>query len=126
MVLMRWLADECVHAPVVAGLRAEGHDVIYAAETARQSSDVSLSAEALRTGRILLTEDKDFGELAFQEKRSIGGTVLLRFAPARRSLKWPQLKAAIEKHREALYRGFTVVEEHRIRYQSFPADDKAG
>jgi predicted nuclease of predicted toxin-antitoxin system len=66
---MRWLADECVHAPVVMGLRSDGHDVIYAAETATQTVDRGLAEEAHRTGRILLTEDRDFGELVFQKKQ---------------------------------------------------------
>ena len=121
---MRWLADECVHAPVVAGLRAEGHEVVYAAETSQQTKDAILAREALRTGCILLTEDKDFGDLAFQERRAAPGIVLLRIASARRSMKWPRLKAAIEKHGDGLYRSFTVVEEHRIRCQPFVADDK--
>jgi predicted nuclease of predicted toxin-antitoxin system len=121
---MRWLADECVHAPVVAGLRAAGHDVIYAAETSQQTKDSNLVEEALRTRRILLTEDKDFGDLAFGEKREVPGIVLLRIPPARRSMKWARLKTAIELHDDKLCRSFTVVEEHRIRCQSIAVDDK--
>lgn len=85
---MRWLAGECVHAPIISHLRAEGHDVVYAAEIARQTADASLADEALRSERLLLTEDKDFGELAFGEGRPMPGIVLLRFAPADRSQKW--------------------------------------
>jgi predicted nuclease of predicted toxin-antitoxin system len=84
----------------------------------QQAKDVRPVDRALRTDRILLTEDKDFGELAFQEKLTVPDTVLLRFPSTRRSMKWPQLKAAIAQHGDALYRGFTVVEEHRIRHQS--------
>lgn len=122
---MRWLADECVHAPVVAGLRADGHDVIYATETAGQTRDDNLAEEALRAGRILLTEDKDFGELVFRQRRPASGTVLLRFPAARRSMKLARLKATIEEHGEALYRAFTVVEESRARSRPLGADDNA-
>jgi predicted nuclease of predicted toxin-antitoxin system len=108
------------------GLRVEGHDVVYVAEATQQTKDIGLADEALRTGRILLTEDKDFGDLAFQEKRAVPGIVLLRFPSARRFMKWPQLKAAIEEHGEALYRGFTVVEEHRIRYWSLAGNGMSG
>jgi predicted nuclease of predicted toxin-antitoxin system len=121
---VRWLADECLHAPVVASLRAEGHDVAYAAETARQTADTSLAREALQSGRILLTEDKDFGELAFAGKRSVPGVVLLRFSAADRSQKWPALKAAIDRYGEALYRSFTVIDKQRVRSKPLTADDK--
>jgi predicted nuclease of predicted toxin-antitoxin system len=114
---LRWLADECVHAPVVAALRAEGHDVIYAAEAGQQTVDADLLNDAFRSERILLTEDKDFGELAFVEKRNVPGIVLLRFAVAQRSLKWPFLKAAIERYGDGLCRSFTVVDEKRSRCQ---------
>lgn len=121
---MRWLADECVHAPVVAYLRAEGHDVVYAAETGQQTVDANLADEAIRSGRILLTEDKDFGELAFAERRSVPGIVLLRFPTAHRSEKWPGLKAAIDQHGETLYRSFTAIDRRRVRCQPLARDDK--
>ncbi len=121
---MRWLADECVHAPVVAALRAEGHDVVYAVEAGRRTVDADLASDALRSARILLTEDKDFGELAFAERRAIPGIVLLRFSPAHRSRKWPSLKAAIETYGDGLYRSFTVIDEQRSRCQPLGTDDK--
>jgi hypothetical protein len=41
---MRWLADECVDAGLVAHLRAAGHDVIYMAEVAPAASDARASS----------------------------------------------------------------------------------
>ena len=63
---MRWLADECVAAALVAHLRAAGHDVAYMAELAPRASDADVIRRAYDEGRLLLTEDKDFGDLAFQ------------------------------------------------------------
>jgi len=62
---MRWLADECVSAGLVAHLRTLGHDVSYVAELAPSEPDVTVMARAQRDARLLLTEDKDFGELVF-------------------------------------------------------------
>jgi predicted nuclease of predicted toxin-antitoxin system len=59
---VRWLADECVAAPLVAWLRGAGHDVLYVAEAAAGLSDADVIALALRENRLLLTEDKDFGD----------------------------------------------------------------
>ena len=62
---MRWLADECVAAGLVALLRADGHDVVYVAEAAAGLSDADVITLASREMRLLLTEDKDFVILSF-------------------------------------------------------------
>ena len=62
---MRWFADECVDAALVHRLRGAGHDVIYAAEIAAGTTDIQLLRRANDEHRLLLTEDKDFGELVF-------------------------------------------------------------
>jgi predicted nuclease of predicted toxin-antitoxin system len=73
--MVRWLADECVAAPLVASLRSFGHDVLYVAEAAAGLSDVDVITLATREKRILLTEDKDFGDLVFRrERRSLGSS----------------------------------------------------
>ena len=78
---MRWLADECVAAGLVALLRADGHDVVYVAEAAAGLSDADVITLASREMRVLLTEDKDFGDLVFRRERAVPGVVLLRIAP---------------------------------------------
>jgi predicted nuclease of predicted toxin-antitoxin system len=63
---MRFLADENVPGPVVAGLRARGHDVLYAKESMAGADDPVLLALAQTERRIVVTIDTDFGELAFR------------------------------------------------------------
>ena len=75
---MLWFADECVDAALVSRLRAAGHDVFYAAELAPGSTDVELIQRAQTENRLLLTEDKDFGELVFRAGMLVPGVVLLR------------------------------------------------
>jgi len=70
---MRWLGDECVSASLVMALRAAGHDVFYVAETAAGLSDTDVIALASRENRLLLTEDKDFGDLVFRWRRPVPG-----------------------------------------------------
>jgi predicted nuclease of predicted toxin-antitoxin system len=54
---LRFLADEnCDHA-VVPGLRAAGHDVVALSEVASRSVDREVLDQAVREGRILITED---------------------------------------------------------------------
>ena len=70
---MRWLADECVDAGLVLHLRADGHDVAYMAEIMPAASDLEVVTRARAEGRVLLTEDKDFGDLIFAVVRSNSG-----------------------------------------------------
>ena len=112
---MRWLADECVDAALVAQLRATGHDVAYMAELAPSTTDIAVIHLAQREGRLLLTEDKDFGELVFRWKVPVPGLVLLRMEPEQKSLKWLRLLAAVDKFGDTLFGRYTVVEAARLR-----------
>jgi hypothetical protein len=80
---VRWLADECVDAALVSRLRGAGHDVVYVAELASGISDTEVLQLAQSNGRVLLTEDKGFGELVFRSKLTVPGVVLLRIDPER-------------------------------------------
>ena len=100
---MRWLADECVGAGVVVQLRRLEHDVIYAAETASSAPDTEIISVAEQQGRLLLTEDKEFGELVFRKNTPVPGLVLVRIEPEKRGLKWPRLEAAIARFGNGLF-----------------------
>ena len=63
--MMRFLAEENVSRLVVARLRAAGLDVTAIGETSSGALDNDVLATASREGRILITEDRDFGELSF-------------------------------------------------------------
>src|ERR1044072_6608437 len=91
---MLWLADECVHALLATRLREAGHETVYMAEIAQSTSDADIIARAQRENRLLLTEDKDFGELVFRWRAALPGLVLLRIDPRRHDLKWMQVGSA--------------------------------
>jgi predicted nuclease of predicted toxin-antitoxin system len=76
---MRFLVDECCDAGVVDALRGDGHNVLYATKSLRGATDDELLTCAVSEERILLTEDKDFGELVYRLRRTAHGIVLLRF-----------------------------------------------
>jgi predicted nuclease of predicted toxin-antitoxin system len=112
---MRFLADECVDAGLIARLRDSGHDVQSVAEDCRGTSDQGVLDLAIESGRILVTEDKDFGEFAFRRRQAVPGIVLLRIRPVRRDLKWPRLRTAIDRFGSDLAGRYTVIEESRYR-----------
>jgi predicted nuclease of predicted toxin-antitoxin system len=117
---VRWLADECVDAGLVSHLRTTGHDVVYMAETASATGDSEILEQARIEDRLLLTEDKDFGDLVFRRGRSIPGGVLLRIDPAMHELKKIRLGAAIDRFGENLRGRYTVVSEGKIRTRPLP------
>jgi predicted nuclease of predicted toxin-antitoxin system len=99
LAAMRILADENVPRVIVDWLRDTGHDVLYAAETRKQTSDTDLLAEAETQGYLMMTEDKDFGELIFRDHLNSHGVVLLRMEnrPATiRLVRLPQVWNSVE------------------------------
>ena len=65
---MRFLADENVEQPIVGALREAGYDVICVSDVAPGAADKDVLELANVESRLLLTNDKDFGELAFRQR----------------------------------------------------------
>jgi predicted nuclease of predicted toxin-antitoxin system len=77
----RFLANENFPAEIVHFLRERGDDVAHAAETMVAAPDAEIVRAAVREDRVLLTFDRDFGELVFRFKEPPApGIVLFRGA----------------------------------------------
>lgn len=112
---MRFLADECCDVALVCALRADGHQVLYATEALRGATDGELLSRAFSDDRILLTEDKDFGELVCRLRRPALGVVLLRFDVLDRALKIPRMRYLVEEMAERLPGALVVLEADKVR-----------
>jgi len=112
---VRLLADEGLEAGVVARLRAEGHDVVYVAELAPGLSDDAVLASAVAEERLLLTADKDFGELVFRLGRAAHGVLLLRLAGLSQAAKAETVALALRGHGEEMRSAFAVVTPGLVR-----------
>ena len=99
---MRILADESVEGEVVARLRSEGHDVAYVPETSAGIRDDEVLRRANAENRVLLTEDKDFGDLAFFYGSRSLGIVLLRDHGAGVEGKARLVTEVLETHEDEL------------------------
>ena len=112
---MRFLADESCDFAVVRALRAAGHDVTAVAEVALGSSDETVISLALHERRVLLTEDKDFGQMVFSSAKANAGVILIRFpASARKTLPSAVLDT-VNQHGEGLTGCFAVLQPSRVR-----------
>jgi predicted nuclease of predicted toxin-antitoxin system len=117
---MRFLADENCDAAVVEALRGAGHDVESVADTMRGATDAAVLATALLGGRVLITEDKDFGEMVFAARTPAIGVLLLRYpSSARSSLATVVLDAVAARHAE-LRGSFTVIGPAGVRVTPLP------
>lgn len=112
---MRFIADEGVEAPVVGRLRDLGHSVWYVAEMEPGMTD---EAVLLLTGHqmaILITNDKDFGALVFQQRQATGGVLLLRLAGLTTRMKADLVAQIVAAYGNELSGAFTVLTPKRIR-----------
>ena len=81
---MKILLDTCVWGGVVQELRAVGHDVVWAGDWQEDPGDDEILERALGEGRVLVTLDKDFGELAIVHERPDSGIIRLVNLASRR------------------------------------------
>lgn len=117
---MRLLADENFPALAVYALREQGHDVAWMREDAPGSKDIAVLARAQVENRILLTFDKDFGELAFRwGLPAASGIILFRIsAPSAQHVA--QAAVAVLASRTDWAGSFSVVEDRRVRILPLP------
>lgn len=112
---MRLLADENFPADAVAALQASGHDVAWIRTLAPGISDREVLARAQADERILITFDKDFGELAFRfGLPATCGVILFRISPSS-AARIAQVAVVALASRADWANHFSVVEDDRIR-----------
>ncbi|MCH8957655.1 DUF5615 family PIN-like protein [candidate division KSB1 bacterium] len=112
---MNILADESVDQPIVNRLRDEGHTVLYVAEMDPGISDEVVLQEANSREFLLLTADKDFGELVFRQHRLAPGVILIRLAGLSTKRKAQIVSDSIRKHSEEICQAFSVMTPNAIR-----------
>ena len=112
---MQLLADEGVDCQIVERLRSEGHDVLYMAEADPGTDDDEVLSQAFRTGAVLVTADKDFGELVFRLGQASNGVVLLRLAGLSPDAKADVAAGVFAKHGDEFRSAFSVVAPGAVR-----------
>ena len=114
---MEFLADECCECGLVEKLRQSGRDVLYVFESKRGATDDDILAPAYDQRRILLTEDKDFGDLVYRLKKPAHGIILIRINVKNRSIKWSRLKKLLGDYPDRCIGRFVVIDENKFRFR---------
>jgi len=106
---VKFLADECVDRQIVDRLRQEGYEVLYVVEMEPGISDDEVLSLTNLKKSILLTADKDFGELIFRQDKIAKGVILVRLAGLSPEVKAEVVANAIREHAGELLHAFTVI-----------------
>jgi predicted nuclease of predicted toxin-antitoxin system len=109
------VADENVDRQIVDRLRADGHEVLFVAELDPGIDDEAVLLHSRQINAILLTADKDFGELVCRQRLLHAGILLIRLAGLAPDVKAVLVAAAFRRHGEELTEGFAVLSEHSLR-----------
>ena len=112
---MRFIVNECTGPLVAMWLSEEGNDVFDVYGQARGISDEDVLKIANKEKRILITNDKDFGEKIYRERKPHKGVVLLRLGDERSRNKILVVRKLLETYAESLEDNFVVVTEERVR-----------
>jgi predicted nuclease of predicted toxin-antitoxin system len=109
------VADENVDRQIVDHLRVKGHDVLYVAELDPGIDDETVLQRSRSAGTLLVTGDKDFGDLVFRERLDHAGVLLFRLGGLSPTRKAALVADAIELYGEEMGNGFAVLSERSLR-----------
>jgi predicted nuclease of predicted toxin-antitoxin system len=112
---VRLLADEGVDRQIVERLRKDGHDVAYVAEMAPGIVDEAVLSQGRNPASVLITADKDFGELVFRRRQATTGVLLVRLLGLTPATKASLVSAVIREHAHELPGAFAVLTPGNIR-----------
>ena len=118
---MRFLVDECTGPAVAQWLRQQQHDVFSVYEDGRGMTDDEIVQQAFDEERVLITNDKDFGEKVYREGWPHKGIVLLRLDDERASNKIEVIRQLLDRYADRLGNHFVVVTETTVRFASWQA-----
>ncbi len=116
MGTLKFIADVNVEKTVVDFLRAEGCDVKWIPDFDCEMADESLLRLANKERRILITNDKDFGELTFLQKKLSVGLILIRVKGQKTNDKVKLMRKVLKDHRDKLSNHFVVVNRTKFRF----------
>jgi predicted nuclease of predicted toxin-antitoxin system len=117
---MRFVVDESTGLSIYGYLIREGHDAIFVGDQMQQSDDANILEFAFRENRVLVTNDKDFGELVFRGGHAHKGILLLRPQAESQEQRLKLISNVLIHHADRLEDNFCVATERSFRIRAKP------
>ena len=111
----KFIVDECTGPAIAQWLIACGFETISVFDAYRGSKDIDILTMAIKSGCIIITNDKDFGEMVFKENLNHKVIILLRLSNERSWHKIEVLEKLFNTNLAELIGNFTVVTDTTIR-----------
>jgi predicted nuclease of predicted toxin-antitoxin system len=115
---VKFLVDENIDEEITDGLRSDGHIVLSVSETKPSIADTEVMTIANSESALLLTADKDFGELIFLQELPSYGVVFIRLAELSIPRQMNRISMVINNYSDSLIGRFTVITKDRVRIRS--------
>lgn len=115
---LKFIADVNLEKPIVEFISKEGYDIKWTPNFNPKITDEDLIKLARSEKRILLTNDKDFGELIFLQKKLSHGIILFRIKGQATQIKLDLIKKLITLYIDKLSGHFTVISRNKFRFVS--------
>ncbi len=114
--MLNFLADVNIEKSIIDELKKSGYDIKWIAEVNPHMDDISIFKMASEENRILLTNDKDFGEIVFRQKLVTSGIVLFRIKGQSANVKRGLFKKLLATHKDKIAKYFVVINKNRFRF----------
>jgi predicted nuclease of predicted toxin-antitoxin system len=112
---LRLIADECISRRVVERLRLAGFDVKWIKDEQLGIPDAKVLERAEAEARILITEDRDFGELVIRQRFGVRGLILTELDRLSPSAEADRIAEVVTAYAEKLKGNLVVIEPGRLR-----------
>ena len=113
--MIKFLVDNSSGKKLANALKKQKYDVVYAGDNLPNAEDEEILDLAEKQDRVLITNDKDFGELIFRQRKSSNGVILLRLKNDFPDYRIKILLTLIKKLRTKLKKKFIVASEDKFR-----------
>ena len=118
--MIGFFTDECFSGRIVIALKAAGFDVVRAADVCPAGNDETVLAFAHAQGRILLTEDFDFGELCIRLGLPAHGVVIVAVKELSPANQVVRVVDCLSNLGARLNGAFVTIEPARVRVRPLP------
>ena len=113
---IKFLADVNVEKPIIDFLRKRGYDVKWIPDYNCEIPDEDLLEITNTEKRVLITNDKDFGELIFLQKRLSKGIILIRVKSQSVKIKLKLVKNLLQNYSNKILNHFVVITDKKLRF----------